>query len=192
MLIFHTIMRPGENFVSARKLYGGSINQFGHAFKNYGWEVRWADIDDVSTFESQIDDKTRAIFIESLANPGGEFVDIEAIGNIARKHGLPLIVDNTLATPYLVRPIEHGADIIVHSLTKFIGGHGNSMGGIIVDWRHLRLVEVRQLSDAVGAAPGIWRHRAARDVRQFRLRHRLPGARPARHRPGDRAASTPS
>ena len=95
--------------------------------------MRWADIDDVSTFESQIDDKTRAVFIESLANPGGEFVDIEAIAKIAHKHGLPLIVDNTLATPYLVRPIEHGADIIVHSLTKFIGGHGNSMGGIIVD-----------------------------------------------------------
>ena len=132
-LIFHTIMRPGENFVSARKLYGGSINQFGHAFKNYGWEVRWADIDDVSTFESQIDGKTRAVFIESLANPGGEFVDIEAIAKIAHKHGVPLIVDNTLATPYLVRPFEYGADIIVHSLTKFIGGHGNSMGGIIVD-----------------------------------------------------------
>ncbi|PSJ59752.1 O-acetylhomoserine aminocarboxypropyltransferase [Pseudaminobacter soli (ex Li et al. 2025)] len=133
LLVFHTIMRPGENFVAARKLYGGSINQFGHAFKNFGWEVRWADIDDVSSFESQIDDKTRAIFIESLANPGGVFVDIEAIGNIARKHGLPLIVDNTMASPYLVRPIEHGADIVVHSLTKFIGGHGNSMGGVIVD-----------------------------------------------------------
>ncbi|MEP9395835.1 O-acetylhomoserine aminocarboxypropyltransferase [Mesorhizobium sp. KR2-14] len=133
LLVFHTIMQPGENFVAARKLYGGSINQFGHAFKNFGWEVRWADVDDVSTFESQIDDKTRAIFIESLANPGGVFVDIEAIGNIARKHGLPLIVDNTMATPYLLRPIEHGADVVVHSLTKFIGGHGNSMGGIIVD-----------------------------------------------------------
>ena len=133
MLVFHTIMRPGENFIAASKLYGGSINQFGHAFKNFGWEVRWADINDVSTFESQIDDKTRGIFIESLANPGGEFVDIEAIGNIARKHGLPLIVDNTLASPYLVRPIEHGADIVIHSLTKFIGGHGNSMGGVIVD-----------------------------------------------------------
>ncbi len=133
MLVFHTLMRPGENFVSARKLYGGSINQFGHAFKNFGWEVRWADTDDPSTFESQIDDKTRAIFIESLANPAGNFVDIEAIGNIARKHGLPLIVDNTLASPYLVRPIEHGADIVVHSLTKFIGGHGNSIGGVIVD-----------------------------------------------------------
>jgi O-acetylhomoserine (thiol)-lyase len=133
MLVFHTLMRPGENFVSARKLYGGSINQFGQAFKNFGWEVRWADTDDSSSFESQIDDKTRAIFIESLANPAGNFVDIEAIGYIARKHGLPLIVDNTLASPYLVRPIEHGADIVVHSLTKFIGGHGNSIGGVIVD-----------------------------------------------------------
>ena len=133
MLVFHTIMRPGENFIAARKLYGGSINQFGHAFKNYGWEVRWADTDDIPSFESGIDAGTRGIFIESLANPGGEFVDIEAIGNIARRHGLPLIVDNTLATPYLLRPLEHGADIIIHSLTKFIGGHGNSMGGMIVD-----------------------------------------------------------
>ena len=133
MLIFHTLMRPGENFIAARKLYGGSINQFGHAFKSFGWEVRWADPDDVSSFESGIDDKTRAIFIESLANPAGTFVDIEAIAEIAHRHGLPLIVDNTMATPYLVRPIDHGADIVVHSLTKFIGGHGNSMGGAIVD-----------------------------------------------------------
>ncbi len=132
-LVFHTIMRPGENFIASRKLYGGSINQFGHAFKNFGWEVRWADVDDISTFESQIDDKTRGVFIESLANPAGEFVDIEPIGEIARKHGLPLIVDNTMATPYLLRPIEHGADIVIHSMTKFIGGHGNSMGGIVVD-----------------------------------------------------------
>jgi len=133
LLVFHTIMRPGDNFVAARKLYGGSINQFGHAFKNFGWDVRWADPEDFKSFESQIDDRTRAIFIESLANPGGTFVDIEKIGDIARRHGLPLIVDNTMASPYLVRPIEHGADIVVHSLTKFIGGHGNSMGGIIVD-----------------------------------------------------------
>ena len=133
LIIFHTLMRSGENFVAARKLYGGSINQFGHAFKNFDWQVRWADPEDLSSFEAQIDDKTRAIFIESLANPGGTFVDIEKIGDIARKHGLPLIVDNTMASPYLVRPIEHGADIVVHSLTKFIGGHGNSMGGAIVD-----------------------------------------------------------
>jgi O-acetylhomoserine (thiol)-lyase len=133
LLIFHTLMRPGENFVAAKKLYGGSINQFGHAFRNFGWEVRWADVDDVASFEKQIDDKTRAIFIESLANPGGNFVDIEKIGDVARKHGLPLIVDNTMATPWLLRPIEQGADIVVHSLTKFIGGHGNSMGGAIID-----------------------------------------------------------
>jgi O-acetylhomoserine (thiol)-lyase len=133
LIVFHTLMRSGENFVAARKLYGGSINQFGHAFGNFGWEVRWADTDDLSTFEKQIDGKTRAIFCESLANPGGTFVDIEAIAKIARRHGVPLIVDNTMATPYLLRPIEHGADIVVHSLTKFIGGHGNSMGGVIID-----------------------------------------------------------
>ncbi|MEQ9570602.1 MAG: O-acetylhomoserine aminocarboxypropyltransferase [Nitratireductor sp.] len=133
LLIFHTLMRPGDNFVSANKLYGGSINQFGHAFKNFGWEVRWADTDEPESFDGLIDDKTRAIFVESLANPGGKFVDLEKIGDIARKHGLPLIVDNTMASPYLLRPIEHGADIVVHSLTKFMGGHGNSMGGAIVD-----------------------------------------------------------
>ncbi len=133
LIVFHTLMRSGENFVAARKLYGGSINQFGHAFKSFDWQVRWADPEDIASFEAQIDDKTKAIFCESLANPGGTFVDLEAIGNVARKHGLPLIVDNTMASPYLVRPIEHGADIIVHSLTKFIGGHGNSMGGVIVD-----------------------------------------------------------
>lgn len=133
LLVFHTLMQPGDNFIAAKKLYGGSINQFGHAFKNFGWEVRWADPDDISSFEKQIDDKTRAIFIESLANPGGTFVDIEKLSEVARAHGLPLIVDNTMASPYLLRPIEHGADIVVHSLTKFIGGHGNSMGGMIVD-----------------------------------------------------------
>jgi O-acetylhomoserine (thiol)-lyase len=133
LLVFHTIMRPGDNFIAARRLYGGSINQFGHAFKNFDWHVRWADTDDISTFESQIDEKTKGIFIESLANPGGTFVDIAGIADIAHRHGLPLIVDNTMATPYLLRPLEHGADIVVHSLTKFMGGHGNSMGGVIVD-----------------------------------------------------------
>jgi OAH/OAS sulfhydrylase len=133
LLVFHTIMSPGDNFVAANKLYGGSMNQFGHAFKSFDWQVRWAEATDPASFEAQIDDRTKAIFIESLANPGGTFVDIAAIAEIARRHGVPLIVDNTMASPYLVRPIEHGADIVVHSLTKFIGGHGNSMGGIIVD-----------------------------------------------------------
>ncbi len=141
LLVFHSIMQSGDNFISANKLYGGSINQFGHAFKNFDWQVRWADPANLDEIESQIDDRTRGIFIESLANPGGTFVDIAAIAEVAHRHGLPLIVDNTMASPYLVRPIEHGADIVVHSLTKFIGGHGNSMGGVIVDggtfdWSH--------------------------------------------------------
>lgn len=133
LLVFHTIMSPGDNFIAANRLYGGSINQFGHSFKSFDWHVRWADPADMSSIENQIDDRTKAIFIESLANPGGTFVDINAIAEVARKHGLPLIADNTMASPYLIQPIEHGADIVVHSLTKFIGGHGNSMGGVIVD-----------------------------------------------------------
>ncbi len=133
LLVFHAIMSPGDNFLAARQLYGGSVNQFGNAFKSFDWQVRWVDTNDIASFESQIDDRTKAIFIESLANPGGTFVDIAAISAVAKKHGLPLIVDNTMATPYLIQPIEHGADIIVHSLTKFMGGHGNSMGGVIVD-----------------------------------------------------------
>lgn len=132
-LTFHTLMEPGENFVAGRQLYGGSINQFANAFKSFDWQVRWADSEDPESFEKQIDEKTRAIFIESFANPGGIVVDIEAIAKIAHARGVPLIVDNTLATPYLLRPIEHGADIVIHSLTKFIGGHGNSMGGLLID-----------------------------------------------------------
>ncbi len=133
MIVVHTLMQPGENFVAARRLYGGSINQFGNSFKSFGWEVRWADATDPADVEKQIDGKTKAVYIESLANPGGTFTDIAAIAEVAHRHGLPLIVDNTMATPWLVRPIEHGADIVVHSLTKFMGGQGNSMGGVIVD-----------------------------------------------------------
>ncbi|KPB01780.1 O-acetylhomoserine aminocarboxypropyltransferase [Ahrensia marina] len=133
LLVFHTIMNAGDNFIAANRLYGGSINQFNQAFKNFDWHVRWADMDDVSTIESQIDENTKAIFCESLANPGGIVTDLKAVSEVAKKHGIPLIVDNTMATPYLIRPFEHGADIVVHSLTKFIGGHGNSMGGLIID-----------------------------------------------------------
>jgi len=132
-LTFHTLMEAGDNFIAGRQLYGGSINQFGQSFKAFNWEIRWADVDDPASFSALIDARTRAIFIESFANPGGIIVDIEAIAKIAAKHGIPLIVDNTMATPYLVRPFEHGADIVIHSLTKFIGGHGHSMGGILVD-----------------------------------------------------------
>ncbi len=133
VLVFHALMQPGDEFVAARQLYGGSINQFNHSFKSFGWSVKWADIDDLATFESAISPKTKAIFIESIANPGGAITDIAGVAAIAKRAGVPLIVDNTLATPYLCRPFDHGADIIVHSMTKFIGGHGNSIGGMIVD-----------------------------------------------------------
>lgn len=132
-LVFHTLLTPGDEFIASRKLYGGSINQFSHAFKSFGWNVVWADPDDVSSFERAVTPKTKAIFIESIANPGGVVTDVAAISAIAKKAGVPLIVDNTLATPYLWQPIKDGADIVVHSATKFLGGHGNSIGGVIVD-----------------------------------------------------------
>jgi len=133
VLVFHCLMQPGDEFVASKKLYGGSINQFNHAFKNFNWNVVWADPDDIASFERAISPKTKAIFTESIANPGGVITDMAAVASIARRAGVPYIVDNTLATPYLCRPFEHGADIVVHSLTKFLGGHGNSIGGAIVD-----------------------------------------------------------
>lgn len=133
LLVMHALLRPGDEFISGRKLYGGSINQFGQSFQSFDWHVKWAEGVAPADFEAQITPKTKAIFIESLANPGGVVMDINGIAEVARKHHIPLIVDNTMATPYLCRPIEHGADIVVESLTKFLGGHGNSMGGIIVD-----------------------------------------------------------
>ncbi|WP_372422413.1 O-acetylhomoserine aminocarboxypropyltransferase [Salinarimonas chemoclinalis] len=132
-LTMHALMQPGDEFVAAKKLYGGSINQFNHSYKNFGWTVRWADTEDLSTFEAAINERTKAIFIESIANPGGVIVDIAGISAIAKRHRLPLIVDNTMASPYLCRPIEHGADIVIHSATKFLGGHGTSIAGVLVD-----------------------------------------------------------
>lgn len=133
LIICHSLMMPGDEIVCARQLYGGSLNAFNHSFKSFGWNVVWADIDDISTFEKAITPKTKAIFIESIANPGGRVTDMEAIAAIAKTAHVPLIVDNTLASPYLCRPFEYGANIVVESLTKFLGGHGNSMGGVIVD-----------------------------------------------------------
>ena len=133
VLALHALMKPGDEFVAARKLYGGSINQFTHSFKSFGWNVVWADPDEPGSFEAAISPRTKAIFIESIANPGGVVMDIAAIAEVAKRARVPLIVDNTLATPYLCRPFEHGADIVLHSATKFLGGHGNSIGGLIVD-----------------------------------------------------------
>ena len=132
-LVMHALMQPGDEFIAADRLYGGSINQFNHSYKNFGWNVVWADTDDPASFEAAITPRTKAIFIESIANPGGVITDIAAISAVAKRHNIPLIVDNTMATPYLIRPFEHGADIVVHSATKFLGGHGNSIGGLIVD-----------------------------------------------------------
>ncbi|MDX2287794.1 MAG: O-acetylhomoserine aminocarboxypropyltransferase [Hyphomicrobiaceae bacterium] len=132
-LVFHTLLEPGDEFVAARQLYGGSVNQFNHAFRKFDWHVKWADATRPETFAAAVTDKTRAIYCESIANPGGIVVDLPAIAKIARDAGVPLIVDNTLATPYLCRPKDFGADIVVHSLTKFMGGHGNSVGGVLVD-----------------------------------------------------------
>lgn len=132
-LSFHTLMEAGCEIVAAKKLYGGSLNQLGQSFKKMGWTTHFVDADDPANIAAAINDKTRAVFIESLANPGGVVQDIEAIAKVAHDAGIPLIVDNTLATPLLCRPIEHGADIVVHSTTKFLNGHGNAIGGVIVD-----------------------------------------------------------
>jgi O-acetylhomoserine (thiol)-lyase len=126
-------MGPGDQIVAARQLYGGSINQFNHGFAKFDWHVAWADAREPETFKRSITEKTKAVFIESIANPGGIITDIEAVAGIAHKAGVPLLVDNTLASPYLIRPFDWGADIVLHSGTKFIGGHGNSMCGLIVD-----------------------------------------------------------
>lgn len=128
-----TIARAGDNIVTSSTLYGGTYNLFAHTFPQYGIDVRFADYREPGSFEKLIDGKTKAIFCESIGNPLGNVVDIGALATLAHAHGIPLIVDNTVPTPYLCRPFEHGADIVVHALTKYMGGHGNSIGGVIVD-----------------------------------------------------------
>jgi O-acetylhomoserine (thiol)-lyase len=127
------ITGAGDNIVSTSQLYGGTYNLFAHSLPRQGVDVRMASFDDYAGIEDFIDDKTRAVFCESIGNPAGNIVDIEKLAEIAHAHGVPLIVDNTVATPYLCKAFEHGADIIVHSLTKYIGGHGTTIGGIIID-----------------------------------------------------------
>ena len=128
-----TIAEAGDNIVSSSALYGGTYNLFAHTFPQFGIETRFADYKNPASFEPLIDAKTKAVYVESLGNPQGNITDIAAIAAVAHKHGLPLIVDNTVPSPYLWRPIEHGADIVVQSLTKYLGGHGNSIGGAIID-----------------------------------------------------------
>ena len=128
-----TITEAGDNIVSAATLYGGTYNLFAHTLPQQGIEVRFADYRDPASFEALIDDRTKAIYCESVGNPLGNLTDFEKLAEIAHRHGVPLVVDNTVPTPFLCRPFEHGADIVIHSLTKYMGGHGNSIGGVIVD-----------------------------------------------------------
>ena len=128
-----TIAEAGDNIVATSTLYGGTYNLFAHTLPQYGIQVRFADYHDPASFEKLIDERTKAVFCESIGNPLGNVVDFGALAEVAHRHGVPLIVDNTVPTPYLCRPFEHGADIVVHALTKYMGGHGNSIGGCIVD-----------------------------------------------------------
>ena len=184
VLAFHCLLQPGDEFVASKKLYGGSINQFTHAFKNFGWNVVWADPDDIASFERAISPKTKAIFTELIANPGGVITDMAAVAQIARRAGVPL------------HRRQHAGDALPVQADRSRRRHRHSFADQIsrrprqLDRRpdrrrrHLQLVARAPLSDAVRAAAGISRHRAARDLRQFRLRHRLPRAGAARHRPG--------
>ena len=139
-LVAATLMQQGDEFISSRNLYGGSVTQFGVSFPKLGWKCHFVDPTDPENFQKAMTDKVKFIFLEGLANPGGIIVDLEAVAAIAHENGIPLVIDNTLASPYLCRPFAWGADLVVHSTTKFIGGHGNTMGGIVVesgkfDWR---------------------------------------------------------
>ena len=127
------LMGPGLNVVVSTRLYGGSITQFSQTIRRFGWQARFVDFDDMDAVAAAIDDDTRAIFCESIANPGGYITDLDAAAKVADKAGIPLIVDNTSATPYLCRPIEHGATLVVHSMTKFLTGNGTVTGGVVVD-----------------------------------------------------------
>ncbi len=133
LVTFFALLEPGDEFITSNKLYGGSITQFGLSFKKFGWTAHFVDPVEPENFRAALTPRCKAIFIESLANPGGIVCDIEAIAKIAHEAGIPLIVDNTLATPYLCRVFDWGADIAIHSATKFLGGHGNSIGGVIVE-----------------------------------------------------------
>jgi O-acetylhomoserine (thiol)-lyase len=148
-----SLMESGDEMVSASTLYGGTYTQFDVSFRRLGLDVKFVEPDDPENFRKAITPKTKCLYAETISNPRGNVLDIEAVAKIAHEHNLPLVIDNTFATPYLCRPIDYGADIVVHSLTKFMGGHGNSIGGIIVDggkfdWKNARFPQLNQPSPA--------------------------------------------
>ena len=130
---FHNLLQSGDEFIASKKLYGGSINQFKHSFKQYGWKVKFADIENLDEVRESLSNKTKFIFIETLSNPEGAVADIKTLADLAHDNGIPLIVDNTIATAALVKPIEYGADIVINSTTKFLTGNGSAVGGVIID-----------------------------------------------------------
>jgi O-acetylhomoserine (thiol)-lyase len=148
-----TLLSPGDHVVSSAALYGGTVNQFKHLLRKMNVELTWVDPDDLGAWRGAVRGETKAFFAETIGNPGGNVLDIEGVAAIAREHGIPLLVDNTFATPFLCRPIEWGADIVLHSATKFIGGHGTSIGGVVVDsgefnWSNGRFPVVAEPSPA--------------------------------------------
>ena len=193
------LMRPGDNIITSTRLYGGTVTQFTHTIRRFGWSARFADTEDLAGARGDGRRRdTRAIFCESIANPGGYVTDIPALAEVAKRLGVPLIVDNTSATPYLCRPIEQGADLVVHSTTKYLTGNGTVVGGAIIDCRALRLVRLGQVPEpdrararlsraevprdlrADGLHLPLHRHRAARPRHDHGAAERLPDA--ARHR----------
>jgi O-acetylhomoserine (thiol)-lyase len=152
-LTFFTLLEPGDEFLASRNLYGGSLTQFGLSFKKLGWTCHFVDPTDPLNFRRALTPRCKAIFVESLANPGGVVVDLEAVASISREAGIPFIVDNTLATPYLCRPFEWGADLVCHSTTKFLAGHGNSLGGVVVESGRFDWAQNDKFPSMVGPEP---------------------------------------
>ena len=179
-----TLLQPGDHVVSSSALYGGTVNQFKHLLRKMNVGLTWVDPDDPDAWKAAVRENTKAFYGETIGNPGGNVLDIETIAAIAHEHELPLIVDNTFATPYLCRPIEWGADIVVHSATKFIGGHGTSIGGVVVDSGAVQLVE-RPLPGHRRAVARVSRPAVPRDVRHLRLPDEAAGRDAARSRRGD-------
>ena len=181
-LVIATLMGAGGHIVASARIYGGSHNMFVHTLPRFGITTTLVDPRDPASFERAITDKTRLLFAETLGNPGLEVLDIAAVAGVAHKHGLPLAVDSTFATPYLCRPIEHGADIVMHSATKFLGGHGIAIGGIVVDGGRFDWAASRQIPDHDRALRRLSRHRLRRGVRPGRLHHARARRGPARLR----------
>ncbi len=179
LMALFPLMMPGDNIISSNRLYGGTVTQFSHTIRRFGWSARFADTDDLDALEALADDRTRAIFCELIANPGGYVTDIPAVAAVAKRLGVPLIVDNTSATPYLCRPIEQGADIVVHSTTKYLTGNGTVVGGCVIELGAVRLVGGGEVPEPERAGGGVPRAAVPRDLRAdglhvLRHRHRAP------------------